>query len=151
MIEWMILNDGLLIKASRASQQKLRFVGNDVELVTTKQSQLVNDWMLTGSVACLRNVYLNDDAKDNIREMLQDLMLQWIVDGDEDTLRTVIDAVRVTQLRVEVPKEARVDVAERLALLIQIWLTTKVLCMKESNILTGSFQERERQTSDSCL
>ena len=125
MIEWMILNDGLLIKASRASQQKLRFVGNDVELVTTKQSQLVNDWMLTGSVACLRNVYLNDDAKDNIREMLQDLMLQWIVDGDEDTLRTVIDAVRVTQLRVEVPKEARVDVAERLALLIQIWLTTK--------------------------
>ena len=125
MIEWMILNDGLLIKASRASQQKLRFVGNDVELVTTKQSQLVNDWMLTGSVACLRNVYLNDDAKDNIREMLQDLMLQWIVDGDEDTLRTVIDAVRVTQLRVEVPKEARVDVAERLALLIQILLTTK--------------------------
>ena len=101
------------------------FTGNDVELVTSKQSQLVNDWMLTGSVACLRNVYLDDDAKDNIREMLQDLLLQWVVEGDEDALRSVMDAVRCTGLRVEVPREYRGAVGERLAALLQMYLTAK--------------------------
>jgi len=76
-------------------------------------------------VACLRNVYLDDDAKDNIREMLQDLLLQWVVEGDEDALRSVMDAVRMTGLRVEVPREYRAAVGDRLAALLQIWLTAK--------------------------
>ena len=104
---------------------KLNYSGNDVELVTTKQSQLVNDWMLTGSVACLRNVYLDEDAIENVREMLQDLLLQWLTEGDEAALTSVMDAVRVTRLRVRVPREARNDVADRLADLLQIWLTSK--------------------------
>lgn len=99
--------------------------GSDVELVTSKQSQMVNDWMLTGSVACLRNVYLSDEAKETIREMLQDLMMQWVVEGDEESLKSVSDTVRVTGLSVDVPREMRVDVADREAFLIQTWLMSK--------------------------
>jgi len=100
--------------------------GDDVELVTSKQSQLVNDWMLTGTTACLRGVYLDDDAKDNIREMLQDLMLQWAVEGDPDSLRGVLEAVEVVKdLSVDVPRQARGDVAQRTAALVQEWLMTR--------------------------
>jgi len=99
--------------------------GADVELVASKQSQMVNDWMLTGSVACLKKVYLSDEAKESIREMLQDLMMQWVVEGDEDSLKSVIEAVRVTGLSVDIPKEMRSEVADREAFLIQIWLTSK--------------------------
>ena len=99
--------------------------GSDVDLVTNKQSQMVNDWMLTGSVACLKNVYLSDEAKETIREMLQDLMMQWVVEGDEDSLKSVIDAVRVTGLSVDVPREMRPEVADREAFLIQTWLMSK--------------------------